>query len=351
MSESSCITGENRGSSSSWSTGPASISIALATWNAGSYLRQQLRSFLNQTRQPDELIICDDASDDDTVQIARSVLSEARFRITITSNPQRLGVAENFSRALGHCRGDVVALSDQDDVWLPHKLERIETEFRCRQNLGVLINDAILTDASLTSTGRTRIEQIRKGRYPTSHFVQGSCTSLRGGLLQHLLPVPSHVWTHDSWIHAVGWLLDVRAILYEPLQYFRRHGSNESDSPTSSLAPLSTRRILAGKFRRNIVQPQSRRATIGRDLAKEQSLLSWWDENAVQLVRLPYVDAVLARKNADSLRHKLEISRRRLQETQRPRVGRFGNLVPLYLQAGGYRYGGPAELLKDLIIR
>lgn len=327
------------------------ISIALATCNGSSYLRQQLQSFLDQSRQPDELVVCDDASDDDTVDIARSALSGARFRIIIETNTQRLGVAANFNRALSHCRGDIVALSDQDDVWFPHKLERIEAEFRRRPDQAVFINDAVITDADLRRTGRTRIEQTRKGLYSLDHHVQGSCTSLRRSLLQYVLPVPSYLWTHDNWIHAVGRLLNVRTVLNDPLQYFRRHGCNESNSPTSSLIPLTTLRSLTGKFRRNLVHPPRRQATIEEQLARDECLLAWWGQNAKELLRLPYVEAARARDNALLVQRRSRIAQERLRVVQRSRVRRLRHLAALYLQAGVDPFGNKAELFKDLIIR
>lgn len=327
------------------------ISIALATWNGGSYLRHQLQSFLDQTRQPDELVICDDASEDDTLEVARSALSRARFRVVIETNTQRLGVAANFNRALSHCQGEIVALSDQDDVWFPHKLERIEAEFCRRPDQAVLINDAVITDSNLRRTGRTRIEQTRGGLYSLDQHVQGSCTSLRQSFLQYLLPVPSHLWTHDNWIHTVGRLVDVRTVLQDPLQYFRRHGGNESNSPTSSLIPLTVWRSLAGKVRRNILHPPSRQGTIERQLAQDQYLLAWWGQNAESLFKLPYVEPDRAKRNAMLLKQRNTISQERARAVHRSRVRRLRHLAALYLQAGVEPFGGKAELFKDLIIR
>lgn len=327
------------------------ISVALATCNGSPYLREQLQSFLNQTRQPDELVISDDASDDDTLQLARSVLSEAPFPVRVEANPKRFGVAANFSKALGYCRGDIVALSDQDDVWFPHKLQCIETMFHRHLDLGVIINDAVITDVALRPTGRTRIGQTRRGGYSLDLFVQGSCTSLRGSLLQHALPVPSHLWTHDKWIHAVAQLLGIRVVLGEPLQYFRRHGNNESTSPTSSLAPLTTWRSVGNKLRRNLVHPPSRHSMIDEQLARAHSVLAWWEENSPHLAGLPYVNADRAAANAERLRRKADVAQNRIGVIQRSRVRRLADLAPLYVRTGGESYGGTAELIKDLVIR
>lgn len=327
------------------------ISVALATRNGAPYLRQQLQSFLDQTRPPDELVICDDASGDDTVKEARSALSEAPFRVMLETNTERLGVAANFNKALGHCHGDIVALSDQDDVWFPHKLKLIEAEFRRRPDQAVLINDAEITDANLRRTGRTRIEQTQGGLYSLDHHVQGSCTSLRRSLLQYLLPVPSHLWTHDTWIHAVARLLDVRGVIYEPLQYFRRHDQNESNSPTSSLIPLTTWRALAGKIRRNVLHPPRRQVTIEQQIVQYQYLSSWFQQNSEELSGLPYVEADLAKANASLVQQRSSIAQKRVRATQRSRVRRPPHLAALYLQAGVEPFGGKTELFKDLIIR
>ena len=94
------------------------ISVAMCTYNGGKYLREQLISIAKQARLPDELIVCDDVSNDATLQILNEFQKMAPFPIRIHRNGVRLGVTKNFEQAIALCNGDIIALSDQDDVWM-----------------------------------------------------------------------------------------------------------------------------------------------------------------------------------------------------------------------------------------
>src|SRR5687768_17349654 len=98
------------------------ISVAMTTYNGASYLREQLDSILAQTRMPDEVIVCDDRSTDATPELLREYSARAPVPMTIVFNEQRLASTKNFEQAIRLCSGEIIALSDQDDVWYPHKL-------------------------------------------------------------------------------------------------------------------------------------------------------------------------------------------------------------------------------------
>jgi len=105
------------------------ISIALCTYNGGRFLETQLNSLAGQTRQPFEVVICDDGSDDDTDEIIRNFSCIAPFQVHYTKNDERLGYIENFMKATGFCQGDLISFCDQDDIWYPRKLEKLEQYF------------------------------------------------------------------------------------------------------------------------------------------------------------------------------------------------------------------------------
>ena len=123
------------------------ISIAMATYNGAKFLREQLDSIAAQTLPPYELVICDDGSTDSTLAIAREFAKEVNFPVRIYLNEHNLGFADNFLKAASLCEGDWIAFSDQDDVWLPHKLATVSRRF----NDGVLLvlHSSDLVDASL----------------------------------------------------------------------------------------------------------------------------------------------------------------------------------------------------------
>lgn len=101
------------------------ISVALATYNGEKYVEEQLQSILNQTRNVDEIIVVDDYSQDNTVEIVKQVLSLASCNVKIVQNEQNLGYKKNFHKAVSFCRGDFVFLCDQDDYWHQDKVSRM----------------------------------------------------------------------------------------------------------------------------------------------------------------------------------------------------------------------------------
>jgi glycosyltransferase involved in cell wall biosynthesis len=101
---------------------PRRFSVAMATFNGELYIREQLNSLAEQILFPYELVVCDDGSSDNTVNILEEFQKEALFPVTIYRNPSRLGFADNFLHAASKCTGDWIAFSDQDDIWFPEKL-------------------------------------------------------------------------------------------------------------------------------------------------------------------------------------------------------------------------------------
>src|SRR5688500_9557164 len=106
-------------------TDTPAISIAMATYSGAKEVTAKLGRLVGQTLPPTEMVICDDCSTDDTVARIKSFTEEHPHLIRFYQNSQRLGFVANFERAISFCCGDLIALSDQDDVWLPTKLEKI----------------------------------------------------------------------------------------------------------------------------------------------------------------------------------------------------------------------------------
>ena len=203
-------------------------SIAMATYNGAKYLQAQLNSFLAQTRLPDELIITDDRSTDETLDIIRQFAESAPFPVVWSQNEQNLGYGGNFNAALQKTTGDLVFLSDQDDVWFPEKIERMVAFAESEPKALVLMNDAELTDAALCSTGLTKLGQIRSAGFSEMNFVMGCCAVVRRDLLDLILPIQPEIRGHDNWIVSIGDGLRRKRVIPEVLQYYRRHGDNES---------------------------------------------------------------------------------------------------------------------------
>lgn len=137
------------------------ISIAMASYNGEKYIKGQLDSFLAQTRLPDELIITDDCSTDRTEVIVREFEEVAPFKVIFHRNEKNLGYCGNFNAALMKTTGDIVFLSDQDDVWFPEKIETMVGLAEKNPDMLVLMNDTELTDGDLNSVGLTKLGQIK----------------------------------------------------------------------------------------------------------------------------------------------------------------------------------------------
>ncbi|RYF62679.1 MAG: glycosyltransferase [Comamonadaceae bacterium] len=143
-------------------TPPLSVSVALCTWNGARFVREQVRSICLQTRPPQEIVLSDDASTDDCVAVARAALQEClserpglEITLRVLANPVALRVTKNFEQAVRACSGALIALSDQDDLWLPDRLAMIVAQFEQRPDLLLLHTDARLVDAGGAPLGDT----------------------------------------------------------------------------------------------------------------------------------------------------------------------------------------------------
>lgn len=205
------------------------ISIAMASYNGARFLPEQLNSFLNQTRLPDEVIVTDDGSTDDTMKILEEFANKAPFEVRIYRNEHNLGYARNFDRALSFCTGDLVFLSDQDDIWFKEKIERMVIAANKHVNAMLLMNDAELVLADGSPLGLTKLKQTLSLGLPDTAFTTGCCMALRRQFLDIALPVPSKCFVHDTWFNRLSLALDAKVIVSEVLQYYRRHGNNTSN--------------------------------------------------------------------------------------------------------------------------
>lgn len=218
------------------------VSIAMATFNGASHLQAQLDSFTRQTRVPDELVVCDDGSTDATIPLLQGFREAAGFRVSIHRNASTLGYARNFEQALSMCGGDIIFLSDQDDVWMEGKVATMTALLQRPGAPQVLIADMVLADAALTPSRFTQLGNILALGMPEASYVAGCATAMRKGWLDLVLPLPVEIVTHDNWIHRLAMALGVREVLRTPQQFYRRHEANASLSPASAPQRVSALR-------------------------------------------------------------------------------------------------------------
>ncbi|MBW2274122.1 MAG: glycosyltransferase family 2 protein [Deltaproteobacteria bacterium] len=218
----------------------ATISVAMATCEGARYLEAQLESLCAQTRLPDELILCDDASSDPTPDIAEAFARRAPFAVRIERNPNRLGITGNFEQAVSLCSGDLIFLADQDDVWQETKLENLSRVLVDDPAVGAVFCNGEVVDEVLAPLGHdlwqalafTPAEQarVRAGDAVAvflKHVVAaGSTMAFRASYRELLLPFPALHSAHDAWIaFLIASVAEVR-ILDERLIHYRVHGEN-----------------------------------------------------------------------------------------------------------------------------
>lgn len=206
------------------------ISIAMATYNGAKYLQAQLDSFTSQTRLPDELIVCDDVSTDETLDILQKFLYSAPFKVVVFQNESNLGYTKNFEKAISLCTGDIIFLSDQDDVWFDNKLKTIEDIFLKAHDILVVINDQEITNEFLFTSGNTIYSNVHALGFNESWLGVGCATSFRSEFKNILIPFPENLIPHDTWIHRLALSFVVRRVIPDVLQQYRRHSDNSSSA-------------------------------------------------------------------------------------------------------------------------
>jgi glycosyltransferase involved in cell wall biosynthesis len=219
------------------------ISVALCTHNGARFVQQQLESIAAQTVRPSEIVVSDDASADATREIVRAFfVSEAAsgMRCVLLENPVPLGVVANFEQALVACRGELVVLSDQDDVWRADRIAHAARRFADEDDLLLLGSDARIVDDRGRPTGLSLLDTlevseadrgaIHDGRafapLLKRNLVTGATVMLRGTLLRLAVPFPPS-WVHDEWLAAIA--ASTGRVDVDPQQLidYRQHGANQ----------------------------------------------------------------------------------------------------------------------------
>lgn len=222
------------------------LSIALCTWRGERWVRRFLESVTDQEYRPDELVVQDDASDDDTVAVVQEFARTAPFEVRLEVNAERIGSTANFARALARCRGRYLALADQDDVWYPAKLARLAAELDQDPTVTLVFSDADLIDETGRLLGRRLWDTRLVGRtlrrhpvVPEELFARRALTTgctmvMRRRVLEAALPFPPELrhpaapMRHDRWLSLVAAAVGTVRAVPEPLLGFRLHHRQET---------------------------------------------------------------------------------------------------------------------------
>lgn len=333
------------------SVGVLRVSVVLCTHDGAAYLEEQLGSILAQRPEPFEIVLGDDASTDDTIAIAERVVAAHRAaggetEFVVRRHEPALGVVGNFADALTHARGDLVALSDQDDVWHAGKLAAFAAVFARDPDLLLAHSDARLVDATGAPTGLTLLKALettaaeragleRGDAFATlmrRNLVTGATVVLRRSLVTSATPFPAE-WVHDEWLAVIAAATGSLRLLPEPLIDYRQHGRNqigarrptlshrwaklrESREPRASLLVARTTALVSALERLGDAVPAARLAAARARLAHEERRRAL---PRVPVARIPRILRAAARGDyARYSRGSIDVLRDLMQPARRP---------------------------------
>lgn len=216
----------------------STVSIALCTHNGGVFLGEQLKSIQYQSFQPNEIIICDDDSSDETLEIIKQF--SGKLPIKLYQNTPALGIIKNFELAVSLCTSEIIFLCDQDDYWLHHKIETLLDYLQENPAKEVVFSNAVIVDDELQDLQTTMWEKVRfweheiedwkKGKaldlLLTGNRVTGCTVAMRKTFAEKSRPFPTHIhpdFIHDGWIGILASVNNEIGFVIEPLVLYRQH--------------------------------------------------------------------------------------------------------------------------------
>lgn len=234
---------------------PLTLSVVMATFNGEAFIEAQLDSILRQSRLPDEIVISDDGSTDNTLAIVSRIKNQAPASVSwkVVTNKTPLGVAGNFLSAATLASGDLIALADQDDWWVPGKLHTLEQHLLAKDAL-LVHSDAELVDESGNLLGMSVSDSLRMTRgerhgliagrglpqLVRRNLVTGHTVVMRRAVVELAGEIPAG-WLHDEWWALVA-AANGHVVLYPHiLGHYRQHEINQVGATKSGFARLMER--------------------------------------------------------------------------------------------------------------
>ncbi|MBR5401584.1 MAG: glycosyltransferase family 2 protein [Treponema sp.] len=211
------------------------ISIAMATYNGEEFIKEQLDSILQQTYKDFELIICDDCSSDNTVEILKEYeLKDNRIKVIV--NESNLGFKKNFEKLISLCNGDFIAFCDQDDIWTDDHLEILLNEIGDKD---LICGNAELIDKTGNKMHLTTYECLSNFNFPPQkeflfknllygNFAQGTAMMITRRIANQIVPIPDCVLYHDWWAASIATLNNGCSYTKKTVLLYRQHDSNQT---------------------------------------------------------------------------------------------------------------------------
>ncbi len=217
------------------------VSVALAVYNGEKFLPQLLASLQYQTIQPLELVVLDDGSTDTSVEIIESFTLS--FEKKIFSNDINMGPVFTFKKLTGLCKGNFIAFCDQDDIWLPHKIEQLlfaikkinsETPAVAFSDLSIIDEEDKLVHNSFFKLRSTKPDNFSLDDLLFENIVTGCASVINKAMVNELDKMPLNVMMHDHWMALISYSFGKHAFINQPLVLYRAHGSSVTDKQKAS---------------------------------------------------------------------------------------------------------------------
>jgi len=227
------------------------ISICMATYNGTKYIKEQINSILPQLMNGDELIVVDDNSTDGTADIIRSYQSKY---IKLIINPHNIGHVRTFEKAISQAKNDYIFLSDQDDIWIPHRVDQMLKKLKSSDCYVLATNYTSFKDDDGKRTylnrpisnnvhGSRLLQMIKEIMGFRINSRLGCCIVFTSTLKEILLPFPKNVTQHDIWICICGTLLN-KYLYFDKITLLHRiHDNNVSAKRTRPLYKVLLNRL------------------------------------------------------------------------------------------------------------
>ncbi len=214
------------------------VSVCMATYNGENFIKEQLNSILKQLSSSDELIISDDGSTDRTIPIIESYRDE---RILLLHSEHK-NLIFNFENALEHATGEIIFLSDQDDVWFDHKVEKCKDYLR---KYSLVFSNAAMFYGENRTESELFFSDAKKKTGLLSNLISvkflGATLAFKKSVLKKALPFPRNLAMHDIWLGLIAETTASTYFINEPLIYYRRHGNTASTAGGKSENSLLTK--------------------------------------------------------------------------------------------------------------
>ena len=211
------------------------VSVVMATYNGERYLQEQLDSIFQQTQLPSEIVIIDDCSKDSTWEILEYYAENTLdVNVRLYRNEQNIGANSTFAKALKKAKGDLIFIADQDDVWLP---EKINTMAEAWDGSDLISSDAVITDSKKKMIFKSELDHFKmseaKSKENPFYFIffnsiSGHNVAITPGLVNSALPFPDEM-VYDQWLAIMAHYNSSLQIIHDKLCLHRMHENNNQN--------------------------------------------------------------------------------------------------------------------------